>query len=194
MNQGSKPLDIDITGAKQLWLFVDDAGCYDPARTVAGWLDLKVDGKPVSDLTTLSKPTIATLTTDKVKHEGSIVTPVGSLILYPIEGLGLKRLTGAVGVDDGARTSDINPNVRFFVFTEKPDLERLLRVSGDPPTPLPKPSRDSKVLMDQLFWEALSRQPNPREVAVATKLLSKERGLEDLIWSLIMHPEFQYVQ
>jgi hypothetical protein len=199
MGKGSKPLDIDITGAKQLWLLADDAGCYDPSRTVAGWMDLKVDGKPVSDLATLSKPTIGALTTDKVMHDGSIITPVGLLILYPIEGLGLTRLTGAVGIDDGARTSDINPNVRFFVFTEKPDLERLLRVSGNPPTALPKPSRDAKVLIDQLFWEALSRKPNPREVTVATKLLVKDGnvtqgGLEDLIWSLIMHPEFQYVQ
>jgi hypothetical protein len=139
------------------------------------------------------------LTIDKMKHEGSIIAPVGSLILYPIEGLGLKRLTGAVGIDDNARSSDINPNVRFFVFTEKPDLDRLLKVSGDPPTALPTPSRDPKVLIDQLFWEALSRKPNPRETAVATKLLVKDGkvtqgGLEDLIWSLIMHPEFQYVQ
>ncbi len=199
MNKGSKPLDVDITGAKQLWLLADDAGCYDPSRTVAGWIDLKVDGKPVSDLATLSKPSIRTLTTDKVKHEGSIMTPVGTLILYPIEGLGLKRLTGAVGLDDDARTSDINPNVRFFVFTEKPDLERLLRVSGDPPVALPKPTRDPKLLIDKLFWEALSRGPNPRESVVATKLLVRDGkitqgGLEDLIWSLIMHPEFQYVQ
>jgi hypothetical protein len=199
MGKGSKPLDVDITGAKQLWLLADDAGCYDPSRTVAGWIDLKVDGKPVADLATISKPSIGSLTTDKVKHEGSIITPVGSLILYPIEGLGLKRLTGAVGIDDDARSSDINPNVRFFVFTEKPDLDRLLNVSGDPPAALPKASRDPKVLIDQLFWEALSRKPNPREIAVATKLLVKdgkvtEGGLEDLIWSLIMHPEFQYVQ
>jgi hypothetical protein len=199
MSKGSKPLDIDITGAKQLWLLIDDAGCYDPLRTVAGWIDLKVDGKPVADLTTLTKPSVGTLTTEKVKHEGSLIASVGSLILYPIESLGLKRLTGAVGIDDDARTSEINPNVRFFVFTEEPDLERLLKVSGDPPTALPKPSRDAKVLIDQLFWEALSRKPNPREAAVATKLLVKDGnvtqgGLEDLIWSLIMHPEFQYVQ
>jgi hypothetical protein len=196
MNQGAKPLNIDITGAKQLWLLISDAGCYDAARTVAGWIDLKVDGKPVADLTTLSKPAAGTLITDKVKHEESIIAPVGSLILYPIDGLGLKRLTGAVGIDDGARSSDINPNVRFFVFTEKPDLERLLRVSGEPPTALPKPSHDAKVLIDQLFWEALSRRPNPREAATAAKLLGNvtQGGLEDLIWSLIMHPEFQYVQ
>ena len=194
VSKGSVPLDIDITGAKQLWLFVDDAGCYDPGRTVAGWLDLTVNGKTrVADLTTLSKPATGTLTTDKVKHE-AIVAPVGSLIMYPIEGLGFTRLTGAVGIDDGARTSDINPNVRFFVFTEKPDLDRLLRVSGNPPAALPKASRDPKVLIDQLFWQALSRQPNPREVTVAMKLLAAQGGLEDLLWSLFMHPEFQYVQ
>jgi cytochrome c553 len=199
LGKGSVPLDVDITGAKQLWLLVDDAGCYDPARTVAGWLDLKVDGKPLADLASIAKPTVGTITADKVKHEGSIMAPVGSLISYPIEGLGLKRLTGAVGIDDASRTSDVNPNVRFFVFKERPDLERLLRVSGDAPTALPQPSRDPKVLIDRLFWEALSRRPNPREVAVATKLLMKDGnvtqgGLEDLIWSLIMHPEFQYVQ
>lgn len=197
--KGAVPLDIDITGAKQLWLYVDDAGCYDPARTVAGWLDLKADGKPVANLPTIAKPAIGAITADKVKHEGSIIAPVGSLISYPIEGLGLKRLTGAVGIDDASRTSDVSPSVRFFVFTEKPDLERLLRVSGDAPTALPAPSRDPKVLIDRLFWEALARRPNPREVAVATKLLVKDGnvtqgGLEDLIWSLIMHPEFQYVQ
>ncbi len=197
--KGAVPLDIDISGAKQLWLYVDDAGCYDPARTVTGWLDLKADGKPVADLPTITKPAIGTITADKVKHERSIIAPVGSLISYPVEGLGLKRLTGEAGVDDGARSSDINANVRFFVFTEKPDLERLLRVSGDAPTALPAPSRDPKVLIGRLFWEALSRRPNPREAVVATKLLVKDGkvtqgGLEDLIWSLIMHPEFQYVQ
>src|ERR1019366_6361628 len=142
VGKGVVPLDIDISGAKQLWLYVDDAGCYDPARTVAGWLDLKADGRPVAELPTIAKPAIGPITADKVKHEGSIFAPVGSLILYPIEGLGFKRLTGAAGIEDGARTSDINPNVRFFVFTEKPDLERLLRVSGDAPTTLPAPSGD----------------------------------------------------
>jgi hypothetical protein len=199
MSKGSKPLDIDISGAKQLWLLADDAGCYDPSRTVAGWIDLKADGKPIADLPTLSKAAISTLTADKVKHERAIITPVGSLVDYPIEGLGLKRLTGGVAIEDGARSSDINPNVRFFVFTEKPDMDRLLRVSGEPPAPLPRPTRDAQVLIGRLFWEALSREPSPREVAVAVRLLVKsgkvsEGGLEDLVWSLIMHPEFQYVQ
>ncbi len=203
MGKGAKPLDIDVTGAKQLWLYVDDAGCYDPARTVAGWLDLTLAGPSgktrVASLPSISKPKIGALTADKVKFEGAILAPVGALIMYPIDGLGFTRLTGSVGIGDASRSSDISPSVRFFVFQEKPDLERLLRVSGAPPTPAPKPSRDAKVLIDELFWGALSRQPNATESAIAMKLLAKngtvtEGGLEDLIWSLIMHPEFQYVQ
>jgi len=207
MGKGAKPLDIDITGAKQLWLYIDDAGCYDPARTVAGWLDLTFAGPNgktrVTSFPSISQPKIGALTADNVKYEGAILAPVGSLVVYPVipvnDGLGFTRLTGSVGIEDASRSSDISPSVRFFVFKEKPDLERLLRVSGEPPIATPKPSRDAKVLIDQLFWQALSRQPNPQESAIAMKLLVKngkviEGGLEDLIWSLIMHPEFQYVQ
>jgi hypothetical protein len=114
--------------------------------------------------------------------------------MYPIEGLGLTRLTGSVGIDDGARGSDINPNVRFFVFTEKPDRDRLLRISGAPPAPIPPVIKDQKALIDRLFWAALSRQPNPEEIAIANQFLLKQGGLEDLLWSLAMHPEFQYVR
>jgi hypothetical protein len=191
-------LDVDLTGAKELWLLTDDAGCYDPARTVAGWADLEVSGPKgttrVADLTTLSKPAKGSLTFEGVKHEGALITPVGSLIMFPIDGMGLTRLKGSVGIDDGARGSDINPNVRFFVFSEKPDRDRLLRISGEPPTPLPLAIHDQGALIDRLFWSALSRGPDEREALVAREFLAKQGGLEDLIWSLIMHPEFQYVR
>jgi hypothetical protein len=115
-------------------------------------------------------------------------------VMYPIEGLGLTRLTGSVGIDDNAKSSDINPNVRLFVFTEKPDRDRLLRVSGEPPAPLPSVIEDQKALVERLFVAALSRQPNAQETAVAKEFLEKQGGLEDLLWSLVMHPEFQYVR
>ena len=134
-----------------------------------------------------------------IAHENALVYRVGTLVMYPIEGLGLTRLRGAVGLDDGARSSDISPNVRFFVFTEKPDLERLLRVTGDAPTALPPTGRDAKVLIDRLFWAALSRGPNQQEALVAKQLLEPQGklsrgGLEDLLWTLIMHPEFQFIR
>ncbi len=193
ISKGSVNVDVDLTGAKELWLLIDDAGSYDPVRTMAGWMNLEVIGPKgpvrVADLATFAKFTKGPLQSESVMDPNGLIQQVGSLAMFPIAGLGLTRLRGSVGVDDGARSSDINPNVRFFVFTSKPDRERLLKVFGDPPVALPATSRDQSVLVNRLFWEAFSRGPNEKELVVAKKL-----QLEDLIWSVVMHPEFQYVQ
>jgi len=198
MSKGEKPVNVDLTGAKQLWLLIEDVGCYDPTRTVAGWANLSAEGPngpvKIADLTTLAKTSKSAVNFDGSKHDEALIQPVDSLVMYPIDGLGLTKLTGFVGVDDGSRGSDINPNVRFFVFTEKPDRDRLLRMSGEPPMPLPPVVKDQQQLIDRLFWAALSRGPNAQEVGVAREFLKKQGGLEDLLWSLAMHPEFQYVR
>jgi hypothetical protein len=198
MSKGEKTFSVDLTGAKQLWLLIDDVGCYDPLRTVAGWANLEAVGPKgpmkIAELTTLAKVTRGPVAFGTVKHDDAIVAPVDALVMFPIEGLGLTSLTGAVGVDEKSQSSDINPNVRFFVFTDKPDRDRLLRVTGEPPAPLPPVVKDRKALIERLFWSALSRSPNSKEQAVAAEFLSKQGGLEDLIWSLAMHPEFQYVR
>jgi hypothetical protein len=198
MSKGEKTFSVDLTGAKQLWLLIDDVGCYDPLRTVVGWANLEAVGPKgpvkIAELTTLAKVTRGPVAFGTAKHEDAIVAPVDALVMFPIEGLGLTSLTGAVGVDEKSQSSDINPNVRFFVFIEKPDRDRLLRVSGEPPAPLPTVVKDRKALVERLFWSALSRSPNSKEQAVAAEFLGTQGGLEDLIWSLAMHPEFQYVR
>jgi hypothetical protein len=60
--------------------------------------------------------------------------------------------------------------------------------------PLPPVVKDQQQLIDRLFWAALSRGPNEKEAGVAREFLKKQGGLEDLLWSLAMHPEFQYVR
>jgi Protein of unknown function (DUF1549)/Protein of unknown function (DUF1553)/Planctomycete cytochrome C len=204
ISKGQKLLDIDLNGAKQLWLLADDAGCYDPGRTVAGWAELEATGPKgtvkIADLTTLAKPEKRALKFDgAAAYQNGLVFPVGTLVMYPIEGLGLTHLKGAVGVDDGARSSDINPSVRFFIFTDKPDRDRLLRVSGEAPTAAPPASRDANALINRLFWAALSRGPNQQEALVAKELLEPKGtlttgGLEDFLWTLVMHPEFQFIR
>ena len=42
--RGTAAFDIDISGLKQLWLLEQDSGSYDPARTVAGWVKVKLSG------------------------------------------------------------------------------------------------------------------------------------------------------
>ncbi len=43
-SKDEKTLDVGLTGAKQLWLLIEDTGCYDPARTVAAWANLQAIG------------------------------------------------------------------------------------------------------------------------------------------------------
>jgi hypothetical protein len=43
-------------------------------------------------------------------------------------------------------------------------------------------------LTERLFWQTLGRGPSSEE-----KKLAAGVELEDLLWTLLLHPEFQYV-
>ena len=58
-------------------------------------------------------------------------------------------------------------------------------------------SRPSEELVVWLYQHALSREPTDREQAVLLELLGDGRdsnAIEDLLWAVIMLPEFQIVQ
>jgi hypothetical protein len=51
-------------------------------------------------------------------------------------------------------------------------------------------------LVDRIYMLALARKPTDREKQLATDLVgspAKADGIEDLLWSLVMLPEFQLV-
>ena len=55
---------------------------------------------------------------------------------------------------------------------------------------------DPKVLAEQLYAKALLRKPNPRELEVAKKVLGVKpnaAAVQDLLWAVIMLPEFQLI-
>ncbi|WP_019988952.1 DUF1549 domain-containing protein [Rudanella lutea] len=54
----------------------------------------------------------------------------------------------------------------------------------------------SDVLVRNLYWKALGREPKPQELAVAQKILGKTPttdGIQDLVWAISLHPEFQLI-
>ena len=56
---------------------------------------------------------------------------------------------------------------------------------------------DAEDLIYQLYQRTLGRQPNDRELRIALDLLEQEastKGAEDLIWSVVMLPEFQLIE
>ena len=56
--------------------------------------------------------------------------------------------------------------------------------------------KDPAQLATTLYRQALSRGPTPTELAFATQLLDspvQAEGVQDLLWSLAMLPEFQLI-
>lgn len=54
----------------------------------------------------------------------------------------------------------------------------------------------SDQLVTQLYWKALGRAPQPKELAVAEKIVGKNPnidGIQDLVWAISLHPEFQLI-
>lgn len=206
LTHGSVSFDVDITGADKLWLLTQDAGAYDPTRTVAGWADVTLSGpagtKKLSELTTLSKFDQRDLTAEKVALGKGVVTPLNARLIFPIDGLGFTRIKGRVAVDDGSRANDIGGSVRFFLFTAEPDGERLVKIDGNPPVPsLPK-VRNVDQAVDELYLTLFSRKPTVAETQVARGFFNgpsdrkdaiQPAALEDFIWSMLLHPDFQYV-
>lgn len=202
LRKNSKELDADLTGVNKIWLLLTDVDSYDPARTIAGWADIEFTGstgtKKLSELTTLSKPEAKPLTSAKTRFDQAITPAVPSTLVYDISGLGFTRMRGRVAVDDSSVRSDINPAVRFFVFSSEPDRHQLVAVNGGPPLQALPPASNPGKLIEELYMRALCRQPRVEEAQLASQMLApggktSVSGLEDLLWSLLMSPELQYI-
>ena len=54
----------------------------------------------------------------------------------------------------------------------------------------------SDVLVKNLYWKALGREPTIHELAVAQKIVGptpSTEGIQDLVWAISLHPEFQLI-
>ncbi|MFZ0590255.1 MAG: DUF1549 domain-containing protein [Bryobacteraceae bacterium] len=206
LRHGAVSLDIDISGAKQLWLLTEDAGSYDPSRTIAGWADVQLTGpkgtKKLAELTTLSKFDQQPITADQQPVGKSVTAPLNTKLVYPIEGLGFTQMRGRVAIDDRSRPSDIGGSVRFFVFTAEPDPERLVKIDGKPPVPPASPFKSVDEAVNRLFLTLFSRRPTDDELRISRGFFQKDpavqpklepAALEDFLWSMLLHPDFQYV-
>ena len=183
VNSQKVEIDIPLKNAKRLWLLVEDVDSYDPARVRAAWANLS-----------LAAPNGAVLFKgDEASTPATLAKVPSTLVL---ETGGATHLRATVGVDAESLASDINPRIRFFVFAEEPDRERLIPPDGLTPAQLPAGIRDADALISNLYRHALSRPPNPREHEIAREFLASgsPEGLEDLLWSILLSPEFQYVR
>jgi hypothetical protein len=180
----NKPqVDIDISGLDELWLLMVDVDSYDPAHVRADWADAELSGPHgsvrVSDLTSIALPFEKKL---------------------DLRGKGYTKLRANITLDPASTTSDVNGAVRFFVFGAKPDYTHLVPAQGAPPVESVRVADfTSKELVRYLWRFAYGREPSRDELRLAADTLEsgpkagRATRLEDLLWAIVMSPEFQYI-
>jgi hypothetical protein len=198
-------VDIDIEGAQRLVLLLEDVDTYDPARVLAGWANAELvarDGSvtPLAAFATSKLEKASLLFRNQKQPLDGFAMRADSRAVFDIAGKGFTRFRGTAGVDAGSYRSDVLAKIRFFIFDREPDMQQLVRTKGAPPVPFAAWRYPADQLSTRLFQYALLRDPSPQERATAARLLAGKNGrlssdgLEDLLWSIFLLPEFQYVR
>lgn len=159
-------IDLDISNAKRLYLVVADEGSYSPSQVKTVW---------------------------KTANFGTIQNGAVATQDFDLAGKNLKRFQATAVIDPSSNQSDISPSVRFFVFTEKPNPERLIPILPQTPVPTPQGPFTADQLVDRVFQQALGRSPSPTEKKLVRSSAGSVESLTDLLWAVAMTPEFQLI-
>jgi hypothetical protein len=208
-NASSSKFDIDISNASRLWLIVDDFGSNAPERVLPMWADAELVGpsgaQPLSSLTPIESSNLRGGV--RPASLGSSVEPVRitapSRLVFDISGKGFTRFRGTMALENSRSEigSTLNPQVRFLVFDAEPNLARLLPPAPDVPLPAPPVITNAAGVVDQVFRYLLGRAPSVSERSLAERAIAdaarpgkvSAEGLSDLLWAVLMKPEFQLI-
>lgn len=208
-NPRTYSFDVDVSGAGKLWLLVEDMGSYSPELVLPAWGLAELVGAngvtPLSALSPLDDSGVRTGESEVeipgVEGTGGVRVKTPSRLVYDIAGKGFTRFRGTVGLENRDITFDISPNIRFFVFSQQPNDDRLTPVEPQRPVTGPPALRSATEVVDRVFWHALGRAPSDAERRVALSALEdpehpetpSAEGLADLLWAVLMKPEFQMI-
>lgn len=204
------PFDIDVSNSRKLYLIVQDALSTAPDKATPVWAQAELTGPngsiPLSALKPLNASGLREAT-GPLTLAGAAATLDGvrvklsSVLVYDISGKGFTRFRATPGLENVALAQGETVLSRFFVFDQEPSMDRL--VPPHPETPLPAGPVLNTVpeTVDRVFRYALGRSPSSteRQIAEATLTASAERGkpsadgLADLLWAILMRPEFQLI-
>jgi hypothetical protein len=205
-NAAAVKFDISVAGASKLWLIAQDFGSNAPERVEPLWAGAEfvdADGRATS-LSSL-KPIEAAgeRRPETAPADGGVRVQAPSRLVYDVSGRNFERLRGSIALDNARSEigSTLNPAIRFFVFDGEPNMDRLLPPAPQLPFPAPPTIRTPAEAVDRVFMHALGRAPSPAERRVAIAAVSDPSnpgrpsadGLADLLWALLMKPEFQLI-
>lgn len=209
-NASPSPFEVDVSGASRLWLIVQENGSNVPAAIEPAWAQAELVGPsgavPLASLPPIDGGGLRT-GSGPIRVAGSngegVRVKNPSVLVYDIAGRGFTTLRGVIGLENPQREigSTLDPQIRFFVFSAQPDMQRLLPPSAGAPLPPPPELRSAGDLIDRVFRHALGRLPSAAERSTAETALRDPKGSErpyapglaDLLWAISMKPEFQLI-
>jgi hypothetical protein len=204
--------DIDVSNSSKLYLIVQDALSTAPDKATPLWADAVLEGPsgkvPLSSLKPIQPDGLrqgaGPVQIDGVRSGGThdaVRVKLTSLVIYDIAGKGFTRFHAAPGFEPMALAQGEHVTARFFVFDKQPDMDRLVPpLPGTPIAPAP-PVTTVKEAIDRVFQYAVGRAPSPAERRIAEATITDPAhpgqisadGLADLLWAVLMKPEFQLI-
>jgi hypothetical protein len=201
-NGAPAPFDIDISKSKRLYLIVQDALSTAPDKATPLWLQASFIGPNGETPLSALKPADNSGVREGAPATDALHVKFPSVLVYDIGGRGFTRFRGTPGLEDVPLIQGETVHARFFVFDQKPSMDRL--VTPNPATPLPELPTPKTVaeVVDRVYWYALGRVPSAGERSIAEAALNDPAkpgrpsadGLADLLWAVMMTPEFQMIR
>jgi hypothetical protein len=200
-----RAFDADVSRASKLWLIIADTGSNAPERVLPAFVKAEFVGPggavPLSALAPIDgsglRAATPPATPDRVPVKNS------SRLVYDVSGRGFTRFRGSLDVDNARADigSTLNPQLRLFIFDTEPNMNRLLPPATGMPLPGSDPITTAGAIVDHVFWSALGRAPSASERQLAEAAItdrtrpgkSSPHALADLLWAVLMKPEFQLI-
>jgi hypothetical protein len=207
-NVTAKTFDIDVSAASTLWLLVRDTGSNAPERVEPLWAQAELvaaDGSatPLVRLTPREASGLRSTGTSASLPATALRVKNPSALVYDIAGRGFTRFRGTLDVENARSEvgSTLNPALRFFIFDTAPNMDRLVPPAPALPFPAPTAVQTPSAIVDRVFRAALGRGPTPAERRLAEAAVVDPRrpgrlsaeAVADLIWAVMMKPEFQLI-
>ncbi|HMJ81566.1 MAG TPA: DUF1549 domain-containing protein, partial [Vicinamibacterales bacterium] len=205
------PFDVGVFGATRLWLVAQDANSTAVDKAEAVWADAALIGAdgvatPLSAIVPLDASAVRSgsgaAVIDDQTFQSAVRVKTPSRLVYDIAGRGFTRFRGVVGLEHVSRLAQAETVLgRFLIFGTEPDMDRLVPPApGGPLPPGPRLTRATDVV-DRVYRYALGRAPSADERAIALEALVDStrpgrispEGVADLLWAVMVKPEFQLI-
>jgi hypothetical protein len=205
------PFDVDISHSDKLYLIVRDALSTAPDKATPVWAQAKLVGPKGSTPLSSLKPVNGAGLRDGAGpiHLAGFDAPaadgirvkLGSVLEYDIAGKSYTRFRAVPGLENVALAQGETVLSRFFVFDRQPDLDRLVPPYPETPRPREPVLTTIPAAVDRVFQYALGREPSSSERQIAEAAVAdpahpgkpSASGLADLLWAVLMKPEFQLI-